>query len=129
VAPSAHALRGGTCRSAPRAACLALGDRRAELEFDNAREAFGALHARVDLDELAALTGGADGSGEDGHGLSRRELEVLAQVAEGKTNREIASALCISAHTVGRHLENIFAKAGVSGRAAATAWAYEHDLL
>jgi len=54
---------------------------------------------------------------------------VLAHVADGKTNREIAEALTISQHTVGRHLENIFAKLGVSGRAAATAYAYEHDLL
>ena len=50
-------------------------------------------------------------------------------MADGKTNREIAEALTISQHTVGRHLENIFAKLGVSGRAAATAYAYEHDLL
>jgi len=107
-------------------ACLALGDRAAaELEFDNARQAFAALQARIDLEALAALTGSAEGGGR----LSRRELEVLTQVAEGKTNREIAGALSISAHTVGRHLENIFAKTGTSGRAAATAWAYEHDLL
>jgi ATP/maltotriose-dependent transcriptional regulator MalT len=62
-------------------------------------------------------------------GLSRRELEVLGHVASGETNREIAAALTISQHTVGRHLENIFSKLGVSSRAAATAHAYEHDLL
>ena len=61
--------------------------------------------------------------------LSTRELEVLGHVASGQTNREIAAALTISRHTVGRHLENIFTKLGVSGRAAATAYAYEHDLL
>ena len=60
---------------------------------------------------------------------STREREVLAHVASGSTNREIAAALSISPHTVGRHLENIFSKLGVSGRAAATAHAYEHDLL
>ena len=61
--------------------------------------------------------------------LSERELEVLTHVAAGETNREIATALTISEHTVGRHLENIFAKLGVSTRAAATAYAYERHLL
>ncbi|MFS8585248.1 MAG: helix-turn-helix transcriptional regulator, partial [Acidimicrobiia bacterium] len=60
--------------------------------------------------------------------LSAREREVLRLVATGRTNREIASALVISEHTVGRHLQNIFAKLGLSSRAAATAYAYEHDL-
>ena len=54
---------------------------------------------------------------------------MLAHVAAGETNREIASALTISQHTVGRHLENVFAKLGVNSRAAATAYAYEHHLL
>lgn len=108
-------------------ACLALGDRTsAELEFDNAREAFSALGAEPDLAALRSVTGDAP---DESGGLSGRELEVLAHVAAGKTNREIAEALTISQHTVGRHLENIFAKLGVSGRAAATAYAYEHDLL
>ena len=61
--------------------------------------------------------------------LSNREREVLAHVAAGETNREIAAHLLISQHTVGRHLENIFAKLGVTSRAAATAYAYEHGLL
>jgi DNA-binding NarL/FixJ family response regulator len=50
-------------------------------------------------------------------------------VAAGETNRTIAAALVISEHTVGRHLENIFAKLGVTTRAAATAYAYEHRIL
>jgi DNA-binding CsgD family transcriptional regulator len=61
--------------------------------------------------------------------LSARELEVLRLVAEGKTSREVASSLMISQHTVRRHLENTFAKLGVNSRAAAIAYAYEHDLL
>jgi DNA-binding NarL/FixJ family response regulator len=50
-------------------------------------------------------------------------------VAAGHTNPQIAEKLVISQHTVGRHLENIFTKLGVNTRAAATAHAYEHDLL
>ncbi|HLT69904.1 MAG TPA: helix-turn-helix transcriptional regulator [Acidimicrobiales bacterium] len=60
--------------------------------------------------------------------LTAREREVLRLVATGRTNRDIASVLVISEHTVGRHLQNIFAKLGLSSRAAATAYAYEHDL-
>ncbi len=106
--------------------CLALGDRiSARLELENARDAFEQLGAEPELAHLRTLTG----SGGGGAVLTARELEVLAQVAEGKTNPEIAFELTISAHTVSRHLENIFAKLGVSGRAAATAYAYEHGLL
>jgi DNA-binding NarL/FixJ family response regulator len=63
------------------------------------------------------------------HGLSPRELEVLRLVAAGKSNREIAAALVISEHTVARHVQNIFAKLGLSSRAGATAFAFEHDLV
>ena len=54
---------------------------------------------------------------------------MLRLVAEGKTNREIAKALVISDHTVRRHLQNIFNKIGVSTRAAATAFAFQRDLV
>jgi DNA-binding NarL/FixJ family response regulator len=45
------------------------------------------------------------------------------------TNREVASTLHLSPHTVGRHVQNVFAKLGVTSRAAATAHAYEHGIL
>ena len=54
---------------------------------------------------------------------------MLRLVAGGKTNREIAAELVISERTVDRHVSNIFTKLDVSTRAAATAFAYEHDLL
>jgi DNA-binding NarL/FixJ family response regulator len=63
------------------------------------------------------------------HGLSGRELEVLRLVAAGRSNREIAATLVISEHTVARHVQNIFAKLHVSSRAAATAFAFEQQLV
>ena len=62
-------------------------------------------------------------------GLTSREFEVLRLVAAGKTNRDIAADLVISDRTVARHLSNIFDKLGVSSRAAATSYAYEHGLI
>jgi DNA-binding NarL/FixJ family response regulator len=60
----------------------------------------------------------------EAHGLTARELEVLRLVAGGRSNREIASELVLSEHTVARHLPNIFAKLGVSSRTAASAFAW-----
>jgi len=109
-------------------ACQALGDRdAATLELEAARPAFERLGAIPDVARVDSLTGRAAAS--DTHGLSRRELEVLRLVAAGKTNREIASALVVSEHTVARHLQNIFGKLGVSSRTAATAFAFERDLV
>ena len=51
---------------------------------------------------------------------------MLRLVAAGDTNRAIAAELVVSERTVDRHVSNIFAKLGVSSRAAATAFAYEH---
>jgi class 3 adenylate cyclase/DNA-binding CsgD family transcriptional regulator len=53
--------------------------------------------------------------------LSRRELEVLEQVAEGRTNEEIAARLYLSNRTVERHLSNTYAKLRISGKAARAA--------
>ena len=61
-------------------------------------------------------------------GLTPREAHVLRLVATGKTNRSIAADL-LSEKTVARHISNIFTKLGLSSRAAATAYAYEHDLV
>jgi DNA-binding CsgD family transcriptional regulator len=55
--------------------------------------------------------------------LSTREAEVLAWVAEAKTNKEVALILGISSRTVQKHLESIFAKLGVETRTAAALWA------
>jgi DNA-binding NarL/FixJ family response regulator len=63
------------------------------------------------------------------HGLTQRELEVLRLVASGKTNRAIAAELGLSEKTVDRHVSNIFVKISVATRAAATAFAYQNDLV
>lgn len=115
-------------------ACAAMGDGvAAALELGNARDAFAELGARPDVEHLDVLMSvGARGlaaSADRGASLSVREREVLAGLAAGKTNRDIAKTLMISQHTVGRHVESIFAKLGVTSRAAATACAYEHGLL
>ena len=54
---------------------------------------------------------------------------MLSLVARGLSNREIAERLVVSEHTVHRHLANIYARLGVSSRAAAVAVASERDLL
>ena len=109
-------------------ACRALGDDdTAELELEAARDVFARLGAAPDLARVDALAGRA--APADAHGLTKRELEVLALVAAGRSNREIAAELVISEHTVARHVQNLFAKLGVSSRAAATSAAFAHRLL
>lgn len=104
-------------------ACRAMGDAEcAELEL-------GA--ARAQLDELGAdPTPGswANDTAQSG-GLTARELEVLRQVARGKSNRAVASALFISEKTVATHVSSILRKLDVPSRAAATAYAHQHHLV
>lgn len=108
-------------------ACRELGDRdSAAMELDAAREVFQNLGALPDLARLAGLE---EGAAAPAGGLTAREIEVLRLVSAGKTNRAVAAELVISDKTVARHLSNIFDKLGVSSRAAATAYAYEHDLI
>jgi HD-GYP domain-containing protein (c-di-GMP phosphodiesterase class II) len=61
--------------------------------------------------------------------LTDREVEVLRLIARGRTNREVAERLVISPRTVGRHVENLYRKIGVSSRAAAAVFAMENRLL
>jgi DNA-binding NarL/FixJ family response regulator len=105
-------------------ACTVLGDAEAAaLELDTARLVFRELGAAADLAHLDVP------AAEEEHGLSRRELEVLRLVAAGKSNRQIATELVISEHTVARHVQNIYAKLGLSSRAGATAFAFERNLV
>jgi LuxR family transcriptional regulator, maltose regulon positive regulatory protein len=93
----------------------------AERELERAEAAFVALGASGELLRVARLRNHAP--------LTRREREVLALVADGRTNAQIAAALVLSEHTVHRHVANILAKLGSASRAAAVARANELDLL
>ncbi len=96
-----------------------------------ARDLAGAVEATAERLGLAAL--GAEAAGVDaeaGRGdLSARERQVLALVAAGASNKDVAAALVISLNTVERHLANIYAKLGVKGRAEAAVRAVQAGLL
>ncbi|HZC69270.1 MAG TPA: LuxR C-terminal-related transcriptional regulator [Jatrophihabitans sp.] len=62
-------------------------------------------------------------------GLSRRELEVLRLLAEGRTSAEIATELFISTRTAEHHIQSIYTKIDVSNRASATRWAITHHVV
>jgi ATP/maltotriose-dependent transcriptional regulator MalT len=109
-------------------ACRALGDEEAAaMELDAARSVFAQLGATPELARLEALA--HRDTAARAHGLTARELQVLRLLATGTTNRVIAGELFVAEKTVDRHVSNIFAKLGVSWRAAATAYAYQHRLL
>ena len=110
------------------AAYAAMGDEEgARMELDAAAEAFEQLGARPDAERVATQL--AKETASPAGGLTGREVEVLRQIAAGKTNRAIATELSISEKTVARHISNIFTKLDLSSRSAATAYAYEHKLL
>jgi ATP/maltotriose-dependent transcriptional regulator MalT len=98
----------------------------ARMEFESAKATFHRLGAVPDAERAAALAQGPAHRGP--RGLSNREMEVLRLLASGLPNRDIAAKLLISEHTVRRHLSNIYRKAGVPSRTAATAFAIEHGL-
>jgi len=62
-------------------------------------------------------------------GLTRREVETLQLLAEGRTNKQIAATLWVTEHTVKFHLANIYRKLGIASRAEARRWADRHGLL
>ena len=123
MAVAAQAVRGGANLSSARTACAALGDRTsADLEFGNAEDTFVQLGAVTELDRLTALTNRpvegtvAPTPAEGTPTLSAREREVLAHLAAGRTNREIAGELVVSVKTVEYHLRNAFQKLGIARR-------------
>jgi DNA-binding NarL/FixJ family response regulator len=78
---------------------------------------------------LATLLAAAAGPRRDlPDGLSQREAEILALIAGGMANPEIAAELFLSPHTVKSHISRIFAKTGSADRAAAIGYARQHGL-
>ena len=101
------------------AACLRLGGREKAATIADRR-------ARLALETL-----GAPITAERRGDLSQREAEVLRLVARGDSNDEMARTLFLSVRTVERHVANIYAKLGLSGRTAragATAWAHTNGI-
>lgn len=93
-------------------------------EEESARASFAALGVPISSPEHNQES--ANGARADG--LTNREIDILQQVAVGKTNRSIGDDLFISQKTVARHLANIFAKLDLSSRTAAAAYAIEQGL-
>ncbi|KAB7843375.1 response regulator transcription factor [Streptomyces mobaraensis NBRC 13819 = DSM 40847] len=81
-------------------------------------EVAGALLAQED-------TGGSQGRG---NALTEREREVLALIADGRSNREIARALVLSEKTVKTHVSNILMKLDLADRTQAALWAVRHGI-
>jgi DNA-binding NarL/FixJ family response regulator len=108
-------------------ACQALGDEDGSgLEFTAARAVFKKLGAAPDLQTVDSLLRRVC---PPSHGLTARELQVLRLVAAGKTNKAIATELCLSERTIDRHVSNILTKLNVPSRAAAISEAYNRKLL
>lgn len=89
---------------------------------------------QLDREAVEAVIAAAGGTAQTPNranpgGLTDRELEVLRHLCRGLTNRQVADLLFISPKTVGRHVENIYAKIGVSTRAGAAIFAMENELL
>ena len=108
-------------------ACRQLGDEdTAAMELDAARWVFQELDAAPELARVEQLSRAA--APKAAGGLSTREVQVLALVAAGNSNRAIAAELFLSEKTVERHVSNIFTKLGVGSRTAAAAYAFEHGI-
>jgi DNA-binding CsgD family transcriptional regulator len=88
-----------------------------------------ARRARIGLAGAAGDAAPAGATDHDGFGLTARELDVLRLVAAGRSNREIAAELFISAKTASVHVSNILGKLGVASRGEAAATAHRLRLV
>jgi ATP/maltotriose-dependent transcriptional regulator MalT len=102
---------------------------RALAEAGAAHTTFQELSAQRDAAEAAELLHLLEPATQRGGPLTNRELEVIALVTAGRSNREIASQLVVSEHTVHRHVANILRKLGEPTRAAAAARATRDGLV
>jgi LuxR family transcriptional regulator, maltose regulon positive regulatory protein len=81
------------------------------------------------LRHLEAATPDRAGNATAAAGLTHRELEILGLVAQGLSDKEVATTLRLSEHTIHRHVSNILNKLDVPSRTAAVAQAVQHGLL
>lgn len=92
-----------------------------------------AAAGRLDPDAVGAVLAAADGAPRTRRarpaGLTERQVEVLALMARGLSNKAIAEALVISPRTAEHHVQDVYARIGVSSRAAAAMFAMQHGLL
>ena len=133
-----HLSKAGRVLAAADVMAALTADRPYRARFDT-REAARTLEAeagsgRLDREAVAAVVSAAEGRSRLEKavypgGLTDREVEVLRLIARGQTNRVIGEELYISPKTVGRHVENIYVKIGVSTRAGAALYAMEQRLL
>jgi DNA-binding NarL/FixJ family response regulator len=79
-------------------------------------------------DTLLEAAAGSSSPAAPPDGLTQREMEILALIARGRTNAEIASELFLSIHTVKTHVNRVFAKTGSRDRAAAICYARDHRI-
>ena len=101
------------------------------------RDALKAYDAVVDIrdsraeiiETLAQVSPGETASGKNNYELTKRETAVLVQLAQGKTNKEIADALNVSVHTVISHRKNITHKTGIKSVAGLTVYAMLNNLI
>ncbi|MBR4829775.1 MAG: response regulator transcription factor [Muribaculaceae bacterium] len=83
----------------------------------------------VIIETLAQALPGEPESGKNNYELTKRETAVLVQLAQGKTNKEIAEALSVSVHTVISHRKNITHKTGIKSVAGLTVYAMLNNLI
>lgn len=83
----------------------------------------------VIIETLAQASPGSDDTGRSNYELTKRETAVLVQLAQGKTNKEIADALIVSVHTVISHRKNITHKTGIKSVAGLTVYAMLNNLI
>ena len=83
----------------------------------------------VVIETLAQALPGEPETGKGNYELTKRETAVLIQLAQGKTNKEIADALNVSVHTVISHRKNITHKTGIKSVAGLTVYAMLNNLI
>jgi DNA-binding NarL/FixJ family response regulator len=87
------------------------------------------LHPKATTHLLSHLTNKSRESKSPAEELTKRELEVLVEIAKGKSNKEIASTLFITEKTVKTHVSNVLAKLNLQDRTQAALFAVKHGLI